>query len=333
MLSHFREASEIRWRGKSYTISAALKQMLVLATIISIIYWIIGLLIPSDLLPIKWGDQRDQYLTGFEGLRHPYQAPGFFNPPWTLVIMFPFNFVPFEIAVLLQGILYHCVLTIIAFKFSPATFDDKAKRLAALAILTSPFPADLILELNNDWVPAIGLLVPPVLSPIFILAKPQNAIGYFFSFEWKKLVRAVLVGSITVVLSFFIWGFDWMLRAYESIQRDSLGTPFSAAPIQLIGLVPSLLIGTLLIAYVLYRVYGKPVPQQLREQQQRDLTLFAVVGGMFFVPYIAGYSLALIYALLGAKVPRIILAFNVLLWIAALIVLYLLLNEQILISM
>lgn len=327
MLSYFREASEIQWRDKSYTISATLKQMLLLATLISIVYWVIGLLIPSDMLEVKWNDQREQYLTGIEGLIHPYEATGFFNPPWTLLIMFPFNLVPFELAVLLQGILYHCILTIIAFKFSPGNFDDKAKRLAALAILTSPFPADLILELNNDWVPALGLIVPPVLSPIFILAKPQNAIGYFFSFEWEKLVRAVLIGSVIVVLSFFIWGFDWMLRAYESIQSDSLGTAFSAAPIQLIGVMPSILIGTLLIAYVLYRVYSKPVPERLREQQQRDLTLFAVIGGLFFVPYIAGYSLAIIYALLGAKVPRIMLTFNVLLWIAAIIILYLLLNQ------
>lgn len=312
MPSFFTEATELKWREKTYIISAALKQMLILSTLITIIYWLIGLWLPN--MPYKWGDQREQYLTGFEGLQHPYRFTGFFNPPWTLLIMFPFNFVPFEIAVLLQGILYHGILTTIAFKFTPANFDDKSKRIAALAILLSPFPADLALELNNDWVPALGLLVPPVISPIFILAKPQNAIGYFLSFRWKTLVRAVLIGSITVVLSFVIWRPDWILRAYNSIQRDSLGTNFSGAPIQLIGLIPSILIGTLLIAYVLYRVYGKPVPERLQEQQQKDLALYAVVGGLFFVPYIAGYSLALIYALLSAKVPRIMLGFNLLLW-------------------
>lgn len=319
MPSFLVEATVFEWRGKTYTISAALKQMLLLSTIITFIYWLIGLWLPN--ITNKWSDQREQYLTGLEGLQHPYRFTGFFNPPWTLLIMFPFNFFPFEIAVLLQGILYHGILTTIAFKFTPAYFDDKSKRLAALAILLSPFPADLALELNNDWVPALGLLVPPVISPIFILAKPQNAIGYFFSFRWKTLVRAVLIGSITVVLSFFIWGFDWMLRAYNSIQRDSLGINFSGAPIQLIGLVPSLLIGTLLIAYVLYRVHGKPVPERLREQQQKDLALYAVVGGLFFVPYIAGYSLALIYALLGAKVPRIMLGFNLLLWVMVIAIL------------
>jgi len=319
MISFFTQATEIDWRDKTYTISAALKQMLLLATVLTLIYWVIGLMIPESLIPIKWSDQREQYLTGFYGLQHPYEAYGFFNPPWTLLIMLPFNFVPFEVGVLLQGILYHCVLTIIAFKFTPANFDEKNKRLAALAIITSPFMADFILELNNDWVPAIGLLMPPVLSPIFILAKPQNAIGYFFSFEWKKLVRAVLVGSATVVASFFIWGFDWPLRAYNGIQRASLGESFSAAPMKYIGVLPSILIGSLLIGYVLYRVHGKPVPERLREQQRHDLALFAIFGGFFFAPYIAGYSLALIFALLGAKVPRILLAFNVLLWIVAIV--------------
>lgn len=321
MQAVFSEPTIIEWRGKSYTISVALKQMLLLSTLITIVYWVIGLLIPSEQLPYKWSDQRDQYLTGFEGLRHPYQFTGFFNPPWTLLIMFPFNFMPVEIAVLLQGILYHGILTVIAFKFTPAHFDDKSKRIAGLAIILSPFPADLAIELNNDWVPALGLLVPSAISPLFILAKPQNAIGYFLSLRWKALVRAVLVGSSIVVLSFFIWGFDWMLRAYNSIQRDSLGVSFNAAPINIIGLIPSLLIGTTLIAYVLYRVHAQQIPEKRQIQQQKDLTIYAIGGALFFVPYIAGYSLALIYALLAAKVPRIMLGFNLLLWAMVLFIL------------
>jgi len=311
----FKETSIIHWQENSYLVSATLKQMLMLATIITILWWSIGLVRPmQEGDTIRWADQADQYLQGIEGLINPYDVPGFFNAPWAMVIMFPFNLVPFEIAILLQGILYHCVLTIIAYKFCPAHFDEKSRRLATLAILTSPFPADLALELNNDWIPALGLLVPSALSPIFILTKPQNAIGYFLAFEWKPLMRAILVGSATIILSFFIWGHDWILRAYDSIQTDSLGTDFSAAPITLIGVVPSLLIGTLIITYVLYRVHFKPRSNDTI-QHQRDMALYAIVGGFFFTPYIAGYSLALIYALLGAKVPRIMLAFNIVLWI------------------
>lgn len=316
MTTFFVNNSSLEWRDKRYHISAALKQMLLLAVIITVIWWIVGLRLPffGDM---KWADQQIQYLTGIEGLFNPYEAQGFFNTPWALLFLLPFNFVPFEIAILLQGLIYHMALTIIVFKFSPAKLDDKSQKIAALAILLSPFVADFAVEINNDWIPTLGLLVPPAWSAPFILAKPQNAIGYFFSFDWKTLVRAVLIGSVTMVLSFFIWGFDWVLRAYNSIQRDSLGISFNAAPMSIegFGVLPSILVGSLLIVYVLYRVHIASKNRPISEREQRDLALYAVVGGLFFVPYIAGYSLALMYALLCAKVPRIMLAATVLLWI------------------
>lgn len=313
MQQFFTTDSLIQWRDKSYTISAALKQMLLLALILTIAWWIIGYLYYTS--DIKWADQQLQYLTGVQGLLHPYQAQGFFNPPWALLFSFPFNFMPFELAIILQGIVYHFALTLIVFKFSPAKMDDRSKKIAACAILLSPFIADLAVEINNDWIPAIGLLVPPAWSAPFILAKPQNAIGYYASFDWKTLMRAILIGAALTCLSFVLWGVDWPLRAYNSIQRDSLGTAFNGAPIEIFGLLPALSLGGLLMAYVLYRVHIAPARYADTERQQRDLALFAVIGGLFFVPYIAGYSLALVYALLCARVPRIMMACTVLMWL------------------
>ncbi|MEM9951259.1 MAG: hypothetical protein AAF846_06660 [Chloroflexota bacterium] len=302
-------------------LSAILKQMLLYAIIVTIIWWIVGLTRPIGIDDTRWGDQRFIFLAGLDGVINPYSVEGYINPPWAYVFLLPFSLLPVEVAVLMQGILYHCVLMAIGFMYAPSKSTDRDKLFIGLALLTSPFFADIAVELNIDWIPAIGLLVPPSLSPIFILAKPQNALGYYLSLEWKPLMRAILVGSAVIVMSFFIWGFDWINELLLSIQNTPPGgLNFNAAPMSHIGILPSITIGLILAIGLIYNIHFSTTSKSA-QRQQRDLTLYAVVCGFFLLPYLAGYSLALIYALLVAKVPRIMLALNIILWIGIIILL------------
>ena len=98
----------------------------------------------------------------------------FANPPWTAALLAPFGLLPLELSALLQIGLYFAILTGVIYKFG-GSFKT------VLIVFTSFMALDSAIELNVEWLVALGLLVPAALSGPLLLVKPQIALGYGLS--------------------------------------------------------------------------------------------------------------------------------------------------------
>jgi hypothetical protein len=128
-----------------------------------------------------------------------------------------------------------------------------------------------------------ALLVPPAYSAPLLLAKPQNAIGYVLGFKWHELVRWVLVVLLLLVASFIIWG-DWLSAWMQSNELSPVAVLVNVAPQSIIGTLPALIIGIIFVIYAWRKHDG----------------VLGIFAGIFFVPYIASYSMLLPFVLFVA---------------------------------
>jgi hypothetical protein len=257
---------------------------------LAVVCWLVALALRADGGFMVWLDQQVTFLRGVRHVVAPYNVPGFVNTPWTLVLLLPFNLPPLEVGVLLQLVIYFAALVGVIFKFG-------GERAAVLLTLTSPLALDATINLNVDWLVCLGLLVPPWLSGPLLLVKPQIATGYLLGFKWREFVRWLLVTLVTLLASLLIWGV-WPLRMLDSLRAYPVSWSINLAPAALLTWPVALALGAALAAYALRR---------------RD-SLLGILAGLFFVPYIASYSLLLPYALVAARWPVVAATAHVTLW-------------------
>ncbi len=280
----------LRWRAALIT---PFGQALALAAVLALGWWVLALAVRgSGVRVLVWDDQVSTFTAA--NLSHPYSVPGFVNPPWTMVFLAPLRLLPLEGAVLTQMLIYFLTLTALMQKFGRGQV-----RLAAAVALTSPLALDTALELNIDWLVCLGLLVPPAYSAPLLLVKPQNALGYLLSFNRRDLIRWLIVTLTVVLISFVVWG-NWVQGWIDNTQSKLVVWAINVAPAALIGAPASLVIGALLAAAALRR---------------RD-PVWGILAGTCFVPYLAGYSAMLPFALIGARFPRAALLVSLALWLA-----------------
>jgi hypothetical protein len=237
-------------------------------------WWFIGLILYNDpnihqQTIYVWGDQAWTFMKADSFWHAPYDIPGFLNPPWVVFLLTPFAMLPLTLGVLAQMILNFVGLALVMRKYGAT---GKWFVLAAL----SPFAFNTMFEINIDWLVVWALLVPPAYSASLLLAKPQNAIGYVLGFRWHELVRWMLIILLLLVASFVIWG-DWLSAWMQSNERSPVAVLVNMAPQSIIGTLPSLIIGCLLAIYAWRKHDG----------------VLGIFAGIFFVPYIASYSMLL----------------------------------------
>jgi hypothetical protein len=222
---------------------------------------------------------------------------GFFSPPWAVIPLVPFEFMPLPLAALIQALIYFSLLGWIAHRYA-------IRRIGLLAVMLSPFALDAIMEINIDWIAAIGLLVPPQLSPIFLAVKPQAFTGYIFTLDWKQLVRATSIMLVTLLISFLIWGVDWLVGLYVEFGTRSLALN---ASLSLWGFMPigSVLLGLALLAYAFYC---------------HDDVL-KILSGVFFTPYLPTYTAIIPFLFLCIRYPRLGFFISIGLWMITLSIL------------
>lgn len=276
-------------------------QALLMALILAVAWWGLGYVVRlSTDIPV-WGDQGWTFLDR-KGLFVPYEVAGFVNPPWVHLILHPLKWWPIEWAVLAQMLIYFVALTALVFKYQ---WQTNRAHYATLVVLTSPFALDTAIEINIDWIVVLGLIVHPVLCAPLLMAKPQVAWGYIIGLRWSYLWRASVVGAITLIASFAVWGF-WPPHLLENLERSPVSVGINVAPMNMLGVVPSLVIGVLLVLWALRR---------------RD-TWLGVLAGLFFVPYIAAYSAMIPYTLIAARHPRFAFVLSVALWLGVALVVH-----------
>jgi hypothetical protein len=282
---------QLTWRSRVYTVPAELLQMLMLALVFAVLYWVVGLLVQNNGTLFVWGDQLWTFSSALSHLDNPYESAGFFNMPWAMVLLIPFDPLPLELAAFAQIVLYFGLLALVIHKFGGG-------RGALLVALTSALAVDAALEINIDWMVCIGLLVPPTWSGPFLLIKPQTAFGYVFSFSRRDFVRATLVVLVTVLIAFVLWG-NWPLNLLENIRKYEPNILVNIAPMSILPVWLSIGIGVVLGVYAF---------------RKRD-TILCVLAGLFFVPYTAPSSVMVAFALLATRWPRAALLVSGLCWL------------------
>ncbi|MDQ7027028.1 MAG: hypothetical protein Q9P01_09470 [Anaerolineae bacterium] len=270
----------------------SLRKTLTLSLIMAVIWWIAAMLIRQlDVLHV-WTDQQDKFTLAASNFFDPYRGmSGFFSPPWAVIPLVPFEFMPLPLATLLQALTYFGLLGWIAHRYG-------IRLIGLVAAMLSPLALDAVLELNIDWIAAIGLVVPPVWSPIFLAVKPQSFTGYIFTLTWQQIVRATSIMLGAILLSFLIWGVDWLEGLTLEFSTRSLALN---ASISLWGFMPilSILLGVALLAYAFYR--------------QDDV--LKILSGVFFAPYLPTYTAIIPFLFLCIRYPRFGFYVSIGLWL------------------
>jgi hypothetical protein len=162
----------------------------------------------TDWLPIRQG-----VLDILQG-QNPYTGLiDFFNPPWVALLLLPLAILPPGTGAQLNTLAGLFVFAYVAFRL-------KSKPITTIAFLFSP-PLILSLAFSNiDWIPALGLVLPPPIGLFFIMTKPQIGIGV--SIYWlvaayqsggiRKVIKTFLPIGAAFLLSFAVYGL-YPLRA------------------------------------------------------------------------------------------------------------------------
>lgn len=274
-------------------LNTKLGQSLTVALLCALAWWLVALSVRSlDLIPV-WYDQQTTFTRLGLSISDPYPVRNFMSAPWASILLIPFAFIPLEAAVLIQLALYYMLLAALIVRFGGGLRHT-------LIALTSFIAFDSALELNIEWLLVIGLLVPVRWSAPLLLVKPQVLLGYYFSQRPRDLLQAALVGAGVLLLSLLLWGW-WPPQMLANIRTVSPATTaHNLAPITLLPVPISILIGVGLAAWA-YR--------------KRDV-LAGIAAWYFFVPYMTLYSLLILFALLAARWPRIALLVSVSMWLA-----------------
>lgn len=146
----------------------------------------------------------------------PYQVQGFHNPPWLLIPLVPLALLPAAIGNFLIGQAYVASFFVVSRKFG-------APRWLSIALVCSPFVLVGVLMGQMDWLPALGLLMPPWLGILFLLAKPQVGVGVvvFWLIQawadgWRALTRTLGPAAILCAVSFVLYGF-WPPAMFKAV--------------------------------------------------------------------------------------------------------------------
>ncbi|NDJ84964.1 MAG: hypothetical protein GYB66_03670 [Chloroflexi bacterium] len=266
------------------------------ALAMAVVWWSVAALVigPLGIAPI-WHDQEVDFTQAPKNLDNPYETPRYVYPPWTAVLLIPFSFMPLPLAVLIQICVFFVLLAVLIHRYGGNTGH-------VILVVTSYWAFDNGLELNIDWLPVLGILVPAFLSGPLLLTKPQVALGVWLSYSRKQLIRAANVTLALLAVSFILWD-NWPEAMWDSLQRwtltDEYYDQFNLAPIALLPVPISLAIG----AWIGWHAF-----------KQRSVIL-SLLAWMFFVPYIPTYTMIVYFVPITMRLPFLAFIINVTMWI------------------
>ncbi len=265
---------------------------LIAAVALAVVAWLMALWLRDHGINV-WFDQVNLFRRAVENASQPYTVGGFVHPPWILILIAPFTLLPLELSVLVQAVCYFLLMTAIIYRFG-------GDFTAVLITLTSFIALDAVIEMNVDWFALIGLIVPLEISAVFLLLKPQLALGYYFGVHWRKWPVIVLVGVAVVIISSLVWP-NWIFDILDRVQTMSVERFFNLAPSKLLPLSPFLswIIGAGL-AWWAFRRQDPPL---------------GIIAWFFFTPYIALYSLVLLLGILAIRWRLLAVAISLSMWV------------------
>jgi hypothetical protein len=201
---------EVRLRlSKFYSFISSNKIYLCLLIILSVGLLILSMVIIYPYVPDgrDWAIfYRPAVIRLFTGAS-PYEfAIG--TPPWTLLPLAPLALLPPRIGSTILVIASPVIFGLIAYKLG-------AKLLPVMFFAFSSPVIHNAFNINIEWLPALGLLMPPQIGLFFVLMKPQSGIGvavYWFFEAWQKdrikgVIKVFWPVTLALLISFALYGF------------------------------------------------------------------------------------------------------------------------------
>jgi len=242
-------------------------------------------------------DLEDAYLPAARaviGFRSPYQVQGFYSPPWALLPIIPFVWLPVELVRPL-----FVLVSMMAFFFV-------ARRLGAglrsSVLLVFSYPVMVCLLCGSlEWLVFLGLLLPPQWAIFLFSIKPHVGAGaiVYLLFDawrqgrWRRLAQVVWPSAVAYLLSFLVFGF-WPARFTDTVNRSSASDGWNAT------------VWPFLIPVGCYFLW-----QGIRKRDEK----LALASSPFFSPYVAAYSWSGILLLMLSE-PNLLLLTTLVLWAA-----------------
>lgn len=184
-------------------------QIIVIMVVVFLLAWLTAGLLPTA---VDWnGAFRPAALEILHG-RSPYNAEGFFNPPWTAILLIPFAILPENVG---RAVLVFVALAVYAY----VAHKLGANKLTVGLLLLSPPCLHGILNGNIDWLAVLGVVLPAWLGLFFLAIKPQVGmivVLFLFFSEWRKggplrVLKTFLPVGLASMASIAIFG-PWFLE-------------------------------------------------------------------------------------------------------------------------
>ena len=136
----------------------------------------------------------------------------FANAPWALLPLIPLALLPVEWGRLLLILVSLAAIAFVAYRL-------RAGPITMIAFMLSPFVFRCLYYGQIDWLPLLGIIMPPWLGLFFIAVKPQTCglVALYWLVEaWKAgtVIRTFAPVTIATLVSFGAFGF-WPARAAE----------------------------------------------------------------------------------------------------------------------
>ncbi len=149
--------------------------------------------------------------------RSPYSTDGFFNPPWTAILLIPFAALPENV-----GRATLIVASLVSYTFIAHKLG--ATKVATILLLLSPPVFHNIITGNIVWLAALRFVLPPWLGLFFLMIKPQIGIAtsvFILITTWndggvKKIALTFAPIIIISIFSIAVFG-PWFLSIQENL--------------------------------------------------------------------------------------------------------------------
>lgn len=171
----------------------------------------------------------------------PYTVATYVSPPWILLPLIPIAILPAQLG---QVVVFWLTLA----TYATLARANGARPWSVVALLISYPVVYSLAYCQNDWLVLLGLVLPPWLGLLLLMAKPQIGIGvaFFLGYQaWstgglRKLVLLFLPLTILVLIAFALFGPALFTRpsTVNSLANTSLWP--RAIPIGLVLLVAAL---------------------------------------------------------------------------------------------
>ena len=190
------------------TVRQALKIILaVLAFLLYLLPWyVIFGRIAGTPLGVDFGMLRSAGESALR-LQNPYTAgPGFYNPPWMLLLMTPFALIPQQVGFALWTVIGIACYAL-AFRRMGIGWP------AAVILVFSPLAVGNLMFGNYDWLVLLGATLPPAWGIWFMALKPQLGGVLALLWSWQSVkkglrsVATVVLPIATAVLISFALGY------------------------------------------------------------------------------------------------------------------------------